>query len=56
MEHFKNSWKLYLYCMWLGGSLYACFGAQLTDLRFWVVLLPTVAMVTLFNQNGFDRE
>lgn len=48
--------KKTLYGAWLGGSLSIVFGASLADWRFWVVLLPTVALVTVFNGGDFDLE
>lgn len=51
MKNFLINWKGYLYCMWLGGAIPACFGVGLLDWRFWVVVLPTVAAVTVINEN-----
>lgn len=56
MERFAQNWKRYLYGLWLGGSINAAFGAGIFDLGFWVVMLPTVAFVTIFNDNQFDWE
>lgn len=56
MKNFLNNWRGYLYCMWLGGAIPACFGVGLLDWRFWVVVLPTVAAVTLINENQSGGE
>lgn len=53
MENFLRDWKDYLFGLWLAGAVNAIFGAGLFDWRFWVVVLPTVALVTFFNE---DRE
>jgi hypothetical protein len=49
MEEIVYNWRRYLYAMWLGGSLSILFGATITDFRFWLVLLPTAALVHIFN-------
>lgn len=56
MTDLVNNWKRYLYALWLGGAINAAFGTGILDLRFWVVLMPTVALVTIFNENRFDWE
>jgi len=49
MEEILYNWRRYLYGMWLGGSLNILFGATISDFRFWLVLLPTAALVHIFN-------
>lgn len=49
MEHILLNWRRYLYGMWLGGSLSACYDTTITDYRFWLVLIPTAALVHIFN-------
>lgn len=55
-ERIVQNWRQYLYGLWLGGAINAAFGAGIFDLRFWVVLLPTVVLVTIFNENRFDWD
>ena len=40
-----QNWKRYLYGMWLGGSLSIVYDARVTEPGFWLVLLPTVALM-----------
>jgi fatty acid desaturase len=47
--------KKTLYAAWLGGSL-SIAGLSWSDWSFWVVMLPTVALVTVFNNGKFDLE
>lgn len=54
MENFLMNWKNYLYGMWLGGSVAICFNTGVLDWRFWAVMLPTVALVTLVNERRGD--
>jgi len=49
MENLVYNWRRYLYGMWLGGILPVCFDVSVTDFRFWAVLLPTAALVHIFN-------
>lgn len=56
MQDFLRDWKDYLFGMWLGGSIPAVFGAGLLDWRFWVVVLPTVAMVVFVKRECADQE
>lgn len=56
MENFANNWKSYIYALWLCGSLYVCFGAELTDPRFWIVTLPVATCVILFNEKECDPQ
>jgi hypothetical protein len=55
MEYFINNWRRYIYAMWLGGSLAAVFDASVFDIKFWLVLLPTGALVKIFN-DGLDSD
>jgi len=48
--------KKTLYAGWLGGSLAIVFKADWTDWPFWVVMLPTILLVTVFNDGKFDLE
>lgn len=49
MEEILYNWRRYIYAIWLGGSLNACYDTTVTDIRFWLVLLPTAALVHIFN-------
>lgn len=52
MTNFIQNWRKYMYGIWLGASVPTVFGAGITDIRFWMVVFPTMLFVTLIN----DRE
>ena len=55
MEYFINNWKRYLYAIWLGGSLGAAYGTSLLDIRYWLIVVPTMLLVAIFN-DGLDTD
>ena len=55
MKEFKRNFEKVLYAAWLGGSL-SLAGMSATTWQFWVVLLPTCLLVTVFNDGKFDLE
>jgi hypothetical protein len=54
LDYLKSKWTSSLYAMWLGGSLAAVYRPNPTDLGVWVVLLPTILLVTVFNRPKSD--
>lgn len=54
-QSLAENMKKTLYAAWLGGSL-SIAGLSWTDWPFWVVLLPTCLLVTVFNGGSFDLE
>lgn len=51
LKHLKNT----CYTFWLGGSLgYA--GLSFTDFKFYVVVIPTILLVTFINERTNDVE
>lgn len=54
MENFWQNWRDYIYGIWLGGSLSVLFNVGLFDIRWWLVVAPTVALVTIFNEKRGD--
>lgn len=55
-SEFFATWKSYFYGAWLGGSIAAVFDTPLNDWRPWVVILPTVLLVSLFNEPRANQE
>lgn len=49
ISHYKATWRSNLYAAWLAGSISAIYGGGFFDWRIWVVLLPTIGLVSLFN-------
>lgn len=51
MENFMENWRDYIYGIWLGGALSVIFGVGLFDIRWWLVVVPTIIFVRIFNEN-----
>jgi hypothetical protein len=56
MTNFINNWRKYVYGLWLGGSVPIVFGARITDIRFWLVVFPTMLFVTFINDREADVD
>lgn len=54
MEGFMQNWRDYLYAIWLASATATVFNAGLFDIRWWLVVAPTVALVTIFNEKRGD--
>ena len=42
-------WRRYMYSLWLSGSIPLVLGVGADDIRFWLIVLPTMLLVTIFN-------
>lgn len=56
IQKFKRNFERSLYSAWIGGSMCALYGTSIADWRLWVVVLPAVALVTVFNQTEFELD
>lgn len=54
MENFIQNWRDYLYAIWLAAATSIMFNVGLFDIRWWLVVAPTVVLVTIFNEKRID--
>lgn len=56
MDHLINNWRRYIWAMWLGGATSILFDTSVFDFRFWLLVVPTMLLVSVFNDRIFEED
>jgi hypothetical protein len=52
MDKLKQNVKMGLWAIWLSGSLTWLTGLNFLDLKWWAIILPTIILNVIFNNNN----